>query len=269
MTTPHTAMPDSQPEHRPAVLIVPAMAIGSRYYTPVVDAFAEHGWTAFALPHRGFEQGRARASRRHDWSYQDEIDDLASALAALRAQCPTRPVIILGHSLGAQLAAGHELNHAPADGLVTVGGCLPYHRDYPYCGPHIAVMAALAVPLLTTAFGFLPRPMFGSPGARTLMREWARMATTGRTPYPSHHEIRTPSLIIGLEGDSIAPVRAVDAFTHRLFASDRVTRWDYLDRLVPVGASNDHTAWVRTPKTIVDRTVAWWGQVAEVPRPTA
>ncbi|MFE9790013.1 alpha/beta fold hydrolase [Nocardia salmonicida] len=241
------------------MLIAPAMAIGSHYYTPLAAAFTNRGWTAQVLPRRGFEHGEPRASRTHDWSYQDEIDDIVVAVARARAQAPARPVIILGHSLGAQLAAGHELNHTRADGLVTVGGCLPHHRNYAAYGLHIAIMAAL-VPALTTICGFLPAPAFGGPGARTLMREWARMAITGRTPYPSRGKIGTPSLVVALEGDALAPTRAVETFTQRLFTSDRVTRWDYRDDDVPTGASNDHITWVRTPGPIVDRVITWWQQ---------
>jgi predicted alpha/beta hydrolase len=142
------------------------------------------------------------------------------------------------------------------DGLVTVGGCLPYYRDFPDSGPRIVAMAALVIPLLTTTFGFLPRPGVGAPGARTLMRQWAWMALTGRTPYPSDSAVRTRSLVIALEGGRLAPRQAVEAFTRGMFARDSGTRWDYLNEHVPPeGASNDHIGWVRTPQIIVDRTI--------------
>lgn len=242
----------------PVVLVAPAMAIGSAYYRPLVEALEARGWEARALPRRGFEPGRPRAGRAHDWSYLDEIDDIAASVAQARAERPDRPVLLLGHSLGGQLAAGHELTRPPVDGLVTVGGCLPHFRDYPYAGLHIAAMGALVVPALTTAFGYLPRPAFGGPGARTLMREWGRMALTGRPPYPVEGRIATPTLAISLAGDDLAPARAVDAFTRRLFEPGTVTRWHYRDADVPDGASNDHITWVRSPEPVVDRIRDWW-----------
>ncbi|MFE3442704.1 alpha/beta fold hydrolase [Nocardia sp. NPDC059180] len=266
MTTTSEPNPHRQAGNEPPiVLIAPAMAIGSRYYTSLVDAFAECGWSARALPRRGFEHGEARASRRHDWSYQDEIDDIANAVAEARAQAPARPVILLGHSLGAQLAAGYELNHEGVDGFVTVGGSLPYHRNYPGFGLPIAAMAGLVVPVLTAAYGYLPKPAFGGPGARTLMREWARMVLTGRTPFPSSGRIGIPSLLVALEGDTLMPKRGVDAFAERVFEPSAVTRWDYLDKDVPPGGSNDHITWVRTPGPVVDRVIGWWGRGAQKP----
>ena len=240
------------------MLISPAMGIGSRYYRPLAEAFQARGWAARALPRRGFEPGGPRASREHDWSYGDEVDDMAEAVAAARAETPGRPVLLLGHSLGGQLAVGHQLTRAPADGVVTVGTCLPYHRDYPYGGLHLVVMGAVIVPALTALFGHLPKPAFGGPGARTLMREWGRMAVTGRLPFPAAAPVGTPSLVVSLEGDRLAPPSAVERFGSRLFAAESRTTWLYRHEHVPDGASNDHINWVRSPAPVVDRVIGWW-----------
>ncbi|PKV98545.1 serine aminopeptidase domain-containing protein [Nocardia fluminea] len=252
----------------PIVLIAPAMAIGSRFYAPLVAAFTDLGWSARALPRRGFEKGAPRASRHNDWSYQDEIDTIAQAVAEARREHPTRPVVLLGHSLGAQLTAGHELNHPGADGMVTVGGSLPYHRHFPKFGLPVAIMASL-VPVITAVFGYLPAPAFGAPGARTQMREWAGMVLTGRPPYPAPGTIDTPTLVIALEDDALAPRRGIEAFARRLFTPGRVTRWDYRSADVPAGASNDHIQWVRTPGAVVDRIATWWHEVSATAGPAS
>lgn len=248
----------------PIVLVAPAMGIGSRFYRLLIAAFEARGWSARALPRRGFEPGDPPASRRVDWSYADEIDVVARAVAEARAEAPDRPVILLGHSLGAQLSAGHQINHPAADGLVSVGGCLPYHRHYPFGGLPIMIQAGVIVPLLTGLFGFLPKPAFGGPGARTQMREWARMALTGRTPFAAAEPVRSPSLVIALEGDRLAPETAVERFAGGLFAPESVTVWHHRHADVPPGGSNDHIGWARKPDPVVDRVIAWWGAVADV-----
>ncbi|WP_082748657.1 alpha/beta fold hydrolase [Nocardioides jensenii] len=248
----------------PLVLIAPAMAIGSGYYRPLVQEFEARGWSARALPRRGFEANDRPASRDHDWSYADEIEVIAEAVAAARAEDSDRPVLLLGHSLGGQLVVGHELTCPPADGVVTVGASLPHHRHHPYAGPHLVLMGGLIVPLLTTVFGHLPKPAFGAPGARTLMREWAWMVLTGRTPYPSKDRVATPSLIVTLEDDKMAPAGSIDAFARRLFDTAAVTRWLYEHDDVRPGTSNDHIAWARGGGQVVDRIVSWWGAPGNV-----
>ncbi|GEM31823.1 hypothetical protein NN3_28300 [Nocardia neocaledoniensis NBRC 108232] len=241
----------------PIVLIAPAMAIGARFYTPLTAAFEASGWAARTLPRRGFEPDEPTASRAVDWSYGDEIATIATAVTAARAEDAERPVVVLGHSLGAQLAVGCQLTSARADGLVTVGGSLPHFRHFPYGGLPVATAAAL-VPALTATFGYLPKPALGAPGARTMMREWARMVLTGTPPFPTEPAIDAPALVIALGGDTLAPRRGIDAFARRLFAPDAVTRWDYERSAVPPGASNDHIQWVRSPGPVVDRVVDWW-----------
>ncbi|GIF20760.1 putative alpha/beta hydrolase [Actinoplanes tereljensis] len=242
----------------PLVLIAPAMGIGSAYYRPLVEDFQRRGWPARALGRRGFERGQPRASRVNDWSYADEIEDIAQAVAQGRAEEPDRPVLLLGHSLGAQLAAGHELSRDPVDGVVTVGGALPYHRHYPLGGAHILALATVIVPVLTAAYGYLPKPAFGGPGARTLMREWARIAVSDRLPFPADGLVQTPSLVVSLGGDNYAPSRAVDAFAARLFDPAHTTRWEYRRADVRPGHSNGHVTWVRGAGQVVDRVVTWW-----------
>ncbi|MGV9292953.1 alpha/beta fold hydrolase [Amycolatopsis sp. NPDC003676] len=246
----------------PFVLISPAMAVGSGYYRPLVAEFERRGWQARALRRRGFERGQPRASRREDWAYRDEIDDIAQAVAAARAESPARPVLLLGHSLGGQLVAGHELTRPPADGVITVAGAIPHYRHFAYGGLHLAAMAALVVPAATAVFGYLPKPAFGGPGARTLMREWARMVLTGRPPYEIKQPITTPALVISLGDDKLSPVSAVDDLAKRLFAPASVTRWHHTGDQAPPGSTNDHVGWVRTPAEVVDRIVLWWHDAA-------
>ena len=49
----------------PVVLISPAMAVPSRLYAPLVDAFAARGGDADALPRRGFETGQPSECGRY------------------------------------------------------------------------------------------------------------------------------------------------------------------------------------------------------------
>jgi predicted alpha/beta hydrolase len=241
----------------PLVLIVAAMAVPSGFYRPLVEEIESRGWQARALPQRGFERGGPVASRTADWSYGDEIQAVADAVMQARAEEPDRPVVLLGHSLGSQIGAGHQLLHEPADGFVTVGASVPHFRSYPYGGLPVLLMG-LAVPVVTRVRGFLPRPFFGGPGARTLMREWARFVRSGRPPYEVAQRITTPTLVVQLQGDTYAVSRSNKIFTEMMIEPGAVTRWVYTKEAVPPGGTTHHVQWVRTPGPVVDRLVAWW-----------
>lgn len=244
----------------PLVLIAPAMAIGSGYYRLLVQAFEERGWQARALGRRGFEPDQPRASRRHDWTYGDEIGDLADAVAEARAERPERPVLLVGHSLGGQIVTGHEATRGQSDGVIMIGAGLPGHQHYRYGGLPLLLMARGIVPLTTALFGHLPKPAFGAPGARSLMREWARMVATGRPPFRVEEPLQTPGLFISLEGDELSPVGTVDALAD-LWDPSHVERWHRRLDEVPEGASNDHIGWARTPEPMVERIMEWWARV--------
>ncbi|MFD7392939.1 hypothetical protein ACFV46_31160 [Streptomyces sp. NPDC059852] len=141
--------------------------------------------------------------------------------------------------------------------MITVAGAIPRYRHYAYGGLHVAAMAAMVVPAMTGVFDYLPKSTFGGPGARTLMREWARMVLTGRPPYAVDQPINTPTLVISLGNDALSPLKAVDDVA-RLFSPASVTRWHHTSDQVPEGSTNDHIGWVRTPATVVDHIVTWW-----------
>ena len=245
----------------PLVLIAAAMAVPSGFYRPLVSELEARGWQARALPTHGFERDEPSASRDEDWSYADEMQAIADAVAAARAEEPDRPVILLGHSLGSQIGAGHQIHHEPADGFVTVGASVPHFRSYPYGGLGVLFLG-VSVPVATRVWGYLPKPFFGAPGAQTLMREWARFVRSGRPPFSVPQRITTPTLVVQLQGDTYAVSDSNKVFTQMMIEPEAVTRWVYAKDTVPEGGTTHHVRWVKTPGPVVDRIVQWWGATA-------
>jgi predicted alpha/beta hydrolase len=140
---------------------------------------------------------------------------------------------------------------------VTVGASIPHFRSYAYGGLPVLLMG-LSVPVVARLRGYVPKPFFGGPGARTLMREWARFVRTGKPPFDVPRLITTPSLVIQLQGDVYAVSKANKAFTETFLHPDVVTRWVYTKDAVPDGGTTDHVMWVKTPGPVVDTIIDWF-----------
>ncbi|MET4164050.1 MULTISPECIES: alpha/beta fold hydrolase [Gordonia] len=239
------------------VLVAPAMGVPARVYRRLTEALTRTGFDARIVPRRGIEEGSDPPSRRSDWSYADEAADLADAVAAARADDTETRVLVLGHSLGAQLAAmvARREEDAP-DGIVAIGASVPHCRHYGVRGVPLAALAASVAPIAGIT-GRWPRRGFGGPTPRTLMREWARMVLTGRAPFPLDSRIAVPVLSIRLHDDEVVTDRAASAFD-AAFAAEAITHWRYDDAHCPAGGTTTHIGWARTPDPVAQRIADWW-----------
>ncbi len=244
-----------------AILISPAMAVPARVYRRLTEALTGYGLDVRVVARRGVEEGATPPSRTADWSYEDEAADLADAIAGTRADVPGTRVVVVGHSLGAQLVAmvAQTSEHTP-DGIVAVGASVPAVRHYGLRGLALGAIA-VAVGPVSGAVGHWPRQGFGGPTARTLMRQWARMVLTGRAPFALDGSIETPTLAIRLDDDEIVTDGAASAFD-AAFSPESITHWRYDDARCPAGGNTTHIGWVRTPDVVAQRIAEWWDSQA-------
>jgi len=240
---------------KPIVIVSAAMSVPSAFYRTLAGAFAEHDWDTHLQPTRGYEKDGAIASRRNDWSYASEAAAIATSVAAARAENPDRPVIVMGHSLGGQLAVMHQLHHEPADGLIAIGASVPHFRHYGRIGAGVLTLG-LSVPIAARVFGYVPKPFFGGPGARTMMREWAGFVRSGKPPFAVPHPVPSPTLVIDLKGDTFATVEATDHYVKKFLDADHTSRWTY--DTPPDGGNTHHIWWAKTPAPVVEHIVDWW-----------
>ena len=253
----------------PAILILPAMGTPARCYAPFGQAMQAQGVHVAVVDLRGIGTSSLRASRKLDFGYRELVElDCPAAMAAVSARFPGSPIWILGHSLGGHIGALFAA-HQPQDlaGLILIASGSVHHRAYP--GPKgwgFLAFTQFAV-ALSSALGHFPgrRVGFGGTEARTLIRDWARCARTGRfkpagagIDYEARmHEAKLPLLGISFEADGFAPHSAAGHLMEKL-ASARLTHWK-LGRQDTEGLRIDHYSWVKNPQVVAGRMAQWVG----------
>ncbi len=278
--TVHEAGPSS-----PVVLVVPAMGVGARWYRPLLAALAGAGCTAAVTELRGHEEtveGESApppAGRRRDHGYADLVEDLGRATVALTEHAGS-PAYLLGHSLGGQVASAYAAT-APATGpgapagLMLVASGTPYWRAWGRASWRILALTQ-AVGLGSRVLGSFPgaRLGFGGREAPTQMRDWARLARTGRIVLDDPRRdlgddlaaLALPVLALSLAGDDLAPRRSLEGLLDLLPGCDVDRR--HLDPVAMGEAPTDHLRWARTPDLVVAVVLDWLRQRPAGPRET-
>lgn len=100
-------LPDGEP--RGVLLIAHGLGEHSGRYTNVVDTLVPDGWAVYGVDHRG--HGRSTGPRVHVERYEHWLADFETFRRAVVARHPGRPVFLLGHSMGGQIALAYALDH--------------------------------------------------------------------------------------------------------------------------------------------------------------
>jgi len=131
-------LPDGEPTG--VLLIAHGLGEHTGRYGNVVDALVPDGWAVYGLDHRG--HGRSAGRRAHIDRYQDWLTDFDIFRRTVVVRHPGRPVFLLGHSMGGQIALAYALDHQ--DGLAGLVLSAPALGNTSVPGPLRTVLAALA-----------------------------------------------------------------------------------------------------------------------------
>lgn len=137
---------------RAAVLLVHGLGEHSGRYAHVAARLVDTGCAVHALDHRG--HGRSDGKRAFVTSYDELTDDLSMFRRHIEGERPGVPLIVLGHSMGGNLAVAHVLDHqAGVAGLALSGAALQVGDDL--SGMQIKIFRAIA----KVAPGFRPQAL--------------------------------------------------------------------------------------------------------------
>jgi predicted alpha/beta hydrolase len=244
----------------PVALLLPAMGVPARYYRAFAEHLHDQGLAVVVADLRGTGDSTPRPSRRSRYGYADLVDDVGAARDTLPQG---RTTILVGHSLGGQVALLYLARDAGVDGLALVATGLPYFRAYPRGMRARVLRLTQGVGALTALLRVWPGWGFGGRQARGVILDWGYTARHGRYPRlrgwdaeAALRSVRTPVLAITVEGDTYTPADTTDHLVAKLAAAP-VTR--------EVWPGGDHFRWVRESGGIAGRIAAFAKDVTPLP----
>lgn len=253
------------PPGAPVVLIWPAMGVRARYYRPFAAALRDAGLAVIVADLRGTGESTPAPSRACRYGYQEMATDVGAVLDALKPRLDGRTRLLLGHSLGGQVAVLHQALHDDdrVDGLALVAVGLPWWRRYPGLRGWGVLPYTQAIAATARLLGVWPGWGFGGRQAAGVIRDWAHTARTGRFPAldgvdteAAVRRIRTPVLAVSVDDDQYTPHETLDHLCEKL-AEAPVTRHRYT--VAEAGAPLDHFTWVRASGPLAARIAAFTG----------
>lgn len=256
------ATADASDHGRPAVLVLPGVAVGARYYLPLARALAAEGMDVALTELRGQGESTYRIGRSGGPAgyHESAAEDIPLALDTMRRRFGDRPVVVLGHSMGAQLGVYHLARHDPrVAGLVAVASQSPFHRGYPDPMRRRLRLGSVLMPTVGRVLGYVPGRFFGASGKVPVsrIRDWARLAATGvmqparaDLDYPAAlARVTVPALAVVIADDPLGPESAAA----QLLALLPAARTSLETEPEPLG----HNSWARRPAAVVARVLAW------------
>lgn len=218
---------------RAIVLIPPAMGVRQQFYAAFAGFLAQHGMAVLSFDYRGIGDSipaefsaslRGFEADLHTWAERD----YEAALLAAKAWQPDLPLLVVGHSLGGQLAGLAPSNHL-IDGLLTVGCGTGYWRyNAPQLKRYVWLLWYVLAPLYTSLWGYFPGKKLRKVGnlPKGVIQQWTRwykhpayFVDAAGQPLPTrHHQMRIPVLSMSFTDDEMMGRRNIDTlhdyFTH-------------------------------------------------------
>lgn len=226
-----------------------AMGTPAKYYDKFVSRLVALGHPVVRVRWR--DEDRDFPLENPDYGYADLAEiDAPAAIAWTRARFGEDPIVV-GHSLGGQIASISAAGAGPLAGIALIASGTNYWRGSGLKWALGIGSVSVIAPLIVRIFGYWPggRLGFGGRQAAGVIRDWARLGRTGRFEPAgaktdlegSLREYVGPVLSLTIAGDAYVSKGATESLLNKL-TSATIER----DRWKPEEHSHrGHFGWTR------------------------
>lgn len=234
-----------------AILLLPAMGVPARYYDRFVGSPCALGHPVVRVHWRDEDRTFPRKNPKHGYAEMVERE-VPAAARATRERFGDSPVV-LGHSLGGQLAPLSVALGGPFAGLVLLASGTNYWRGSGvFWAAWMAFICFIFMPIAVRMFGFWPGGRFGFGGrqSKQMMLDWARLGRSGRflpaaatlDHEAALRELELPVLALSVAGDIYVSRGSMDHLVGKL-SGCRVDREHWR---ASAHAHRGHFNWTKT-----------------------
>ncbi len=256
----------SKNKDRPIILILPAMGVKAKYYTPFVEKLAAANFTVITSDLRGLGTSSIRPSSKVDFGYLDMIEDLYTVVSTIKTHFPKQKIITLGHSLGGQIAALTQAKYPNLlDGLILAAANSVYYKGWSGKQRYMNLMGYYLFPLISRIVGYFPghKVGFGGKAGKTQLIDWAYVGRKGEYKIigddlnyeKALDQVNIPILAIYVEGDWLSPKAAMTHLYSKFSAAAPIT--NYTLTKADTGVKLNHFNWVKHGDGIVQAIKNW------------
>lgn len=244
---------------RHTAILLPAIGVLIEKYQKLAKALLDNSINVIMANWPGQGDSTPVPDWHHDYGYADLINDyLPSLIRIAKAEFPETDPVLIGHSLGGHMATLYA--HCHRNTCIPIIGIACgniYYRYWTGLSRLKTPWAATIFTLLVNIMGYLPgkKLRFGNREARTLIKDWSRVAWTGNFTHVGAERQSTfqhpKTLFIGLENDPFAPYASIEGLA-RL-----VSPQPHIHMMRSESYGNPHSSWLRAPSTVAGVMAQW------------
>lgn len=253
-------------EQSPVFVCLPAMGVSSKQYAHLAHLLAnEFNGIAITTDWRGLGTSSVRAKRGIDFGYKELLEDINHQLDIIQSKYPERPVYLIGHSLGGQLACLYSAwGKVKVSGIILVAACSIYYKGWTGMEGYKILAFTQFARLLSKVLGYFPgkKVGFGGTESQTVIEDWSYTCRTGRYELKNMDfnfeqalaKVKIPVLAVHIANDQLSPPLAIENLCAKL-TSAAVTK-------ITIGNSPNtrklnHFNWVKHPETLLTEIKRW------------
>lgn len=196
-----------------SIIVAGATGAPAAFYASYAKFLSQHGHDVLTFDYRGVGRSRPPSLRGCDAKWRDWGEqDLEAAISFMKNRSPSRPVQIVGHSIGGVLP-GLAPSGGAVERLLSVGGQFGWWGDYAIGQRFpLALKWHVAMPILTLAFGYFPGQQLGwmEDLPAGVAMEWARRQSRFEFSHPAKDRAEVKARMASFRGKILAVVVSDD-----------------------------------------------------------